>query len=237
MTAWSFSRLYTYRQCPRRFKYQALDKIPQPTVPAMERGSMMHKTLEDYIKTPKKRLPPAMKLIAPTMAKIKKDQAPRAELELAFTRDWKPVSWFDTKLNEGGVRIKIDLLYQPTPDTLCVLDYKSGRIKPEEHGEQLRLYKLAMLLTEAKNIQAVTTGVWYIDHESVPRLLSTTIRPSFAATLKAEQRFWEGESKKLVADKKFKATPETRRCAWCPYSAKRMNTAIGAVGPCLEAVA
>lgn len=233
MTAWSFSRLYTYRRCPAWFKYQNLDKIPQPPVPAMERGSAMHQTLEDFIKNPRKRLPVAMKLIAPTMAKIRK-QTPRAELELAFTRDWKPVSWFDAQLNEGGVRIKIDLIYRPNADTLCVADYKSGRVNPEGHQEQLRLYKLAMLLTEATQAQAITTGVWYIDHESVPRLLSTTVKASFTATLKDEQKYWIKESAKLVKDKLFKPTPG-RNCAWCPYSFRKQLT-TGGPGPCLKSI-
>jgi RecB family exonuclease len=231
LTAWSFSRLYTYRRCPAWFRYQNILKIPQPPVPAMERGSELHKRLEVYIKDPaKRRLPTTFKLIAPTMKKIAKLN-PRAELELAFDPAWKRVDWFAPTV---ALRIKIDLLYHSGPDTLCIVDYKSGRINPEAHQEQLRLYKLAALLTEAKAVQAITTGVWYIDHESVPRLLSTTIAPAFAATLKDEQKYWTAQSAKLVRDKQFRPNPG-HACAWCPYSYKK-TLLTGGPGPCLKAI-
>lgn len=233
MTAWSFSRLYTYRRCPAWFKYQNLDKIPQPPVPAMERGSALHKTLEDYIKNPRKRLTKDFKLIAATMAKIRKLK-PQAEIELAFDAKWQPVSWFDKAV---ACRIKIDLVYESSPGVLCIIDYKSGRIKPEEHQEQLRLYKLAALLELVKRmpgVHAVTTGVWYIDHESVPRLLSTTTVDTFVATLKAEQKYWLAETRALVKDKSFRPNPG-RNCAWCPYSFRKTLT-TGGPGPCLKAI-
>jgi hypothetical protein len=232
LNAWSFSRLYTYRRCPAWFKYQNLDKVPQPPVPAMERGSTLHKRLEVFIKDPaKRRLPTEFKLIAPMMRKIAKLN-PRAELELAFDPKWRQVDWFAPTVR---LRIKIDLIYHSSPDVLCIVDYKSGRIKPEEHQEQLRLYKLAALLTEAKGVSAITTGVWYIDHESVPRLLSTTTADSYATTLKSEQRYWEGAAKALVADRRFKPTPGPN-CAWCPYSFRKFNSATGGPGPCQKAI-
>jgi RecB family exonuclease len=230
VTAWSFSRLYTYRRCPAWFKYQNLDKIPQPPVPAMERGSALHTTLEKFIKQPAARLPASMKLIAPQLRKIRKLN-PRAELELAFDERWKKVDWFAPTVR---LRIKIDLLYEyPDEETLWIIDYKSGRIKPEEHQEQLRLYKLAALLTEPK-ATSITTGVWYIDHESVPRPLSTTVKASFGQVLTAEKAYWTAASARLVRDKRFAPTPGSV-CNWCPYS-WRKQLVTGGPGPCQKAI-
>lgn len=44
---WSFSRLDKYRQCPKRYKFQYLEKQQEPKTDALFFGTMLHSVLED----------------------------------------------------------------------------------------------------------------------------------------------------------------------------------------------
>ena len=44
-----FSKLDSYRECPQKFHFQFVQKLPQPGSPAMERGSRMHESCEMYL--------------------------------------------------------------------------------------------------------------------------------------------------------------------------------------------
>ena len=64
ITAWSFSRYSTYKQCPAKLKYSAIDKLKEPPNAAMARGAAIHTLAEDYVKGKGKALPPELKLFA-----------------------------------------------------------------------------------------------------------------------------------------------------------------------------
>ena len=49
ITSWSFSRWNVYNTCPAQAKYKFIDKLPEPGSPAMDRGSAIHKGVEQYI--------------------------------------------------------------------------------------------------------------------------------------------------------------------------------------------
>ncbi len=50
ITSWSFSRWNVYDQCPAKAKYQFIDKLPQPPSKNLERGTLIHKQAECFIK-------------------------------------------------------------------------------------------------------------------------------------------------------------------------------------------
>ena len=47
---WSFSRYAVYALCPAQARYKFIDKIPEASSRPMERGSLIHKQAECYIK-------------------------------------------------------------------------------------------------------------------------------------------------------------------------------------------
>jgi len=57
ITAWSFSRWNTYEQCPRKAKYQIIDRMPIEQNDAMRRGSIIHILAEMYVKNNLSSLP------------------------------------------------------------------------------------------------------------------------------------------------------------------------------------
>lgn len=47
---WSFSRYSVYKQCPAKARYKFIDKLPEPAAKPLDRGSLIHKQAENYIK-------------------------------------------------------------------------------------------------------------------------------------------------------------------------------------------
>ena len=50
IAAWSFSSLQSFEQCPRKVAFRQVDKIPEPSSPAAERGSEIHNLAERYVR-------------------------------------------------------------------------------------------------------------------------------------------------------------------------------------------
>ena len=55
----SASSISTYEQCPLRYRFSRLDKIPEPTTQPMIMGSFVHEILEEFYA-----LPPEERIIA-----------------------------------------------------------------------------------------------------------------------------------------------------------------------------
>ncbi len=47
-TAWSYSRLSDYEACPLKAKIKHLDKVSEPSSPALKRGSDIHELAAKY---------------------------------------------------------------------------------------------------------------------------------------------------------------------------------------------
>lgn len=233
--AWSYSRYALHKECPLHFKMKHLDKHPLGVVQrneAMARGDDIHKLLEAYVlKRLDEQKPPRLKVqnvvpwdgkrMIPTLNQIM-EMRPSVESEFAFTRKWERCGWFD---KETWVRVKVDIGYYPKPLENITLDYKSGKMKPEEHTEQLDLYALQRMLIEP-DLTRVTTGPWYVDHEQQPRLMAV-FEGGAKRHAKRLKDYWERVIGPLQRDKKFEATPSPRACRFCPFGKSKG-------GPCTK---
>jgi RecB family exonuclease len=222
--AWSYSRLQVYRECPKKFKYKFLDKLVEPGSPAMDRGNEIHTMLERYVDTAPKKKPPQIKGFEGLRGGLEKLRVsePLTELELAFTKSWERTSWM---AGNTWVRVKVDVTYNISKGARAALDYKSGKIKPEEHTEQLELYALSIMLTET-GFKTLTTGIWYVDHETAPRYLANYQAP-FGPHITRLKNYWNRQVAELQKDKRFAPKP-SYRCRWCHFS--KWNG-----GPCTDA--
>jgi len=207
-TAWSYSRLDEYHGCPLKAKLHHLDKLPQPPAPALERGSLIHKMAEDYTTGQLKKLPAELKLFAEEFkALVKMKTKLRVEQETAFDVKWAPVDWFSPYT---WVRIKMDLVY-PTPDTMVVVDYKTGRVNPK-HGDQLELYAVSAFLMSS--CDRIDTKLWYLDQGEVNE------KSFMRSELKGLQKKWEKKATPMLRDRKFSPTPGNA-CTFCCYAKKK----------------
>lgn len=215
LTAWSYSRLKLWEGCARKAKYKFLDKLPEPDSEATARGTLYHTVAQGYMtaaKTPPK-FPHELAMLEAEFTAARAYKV-TAEGEWAFTEQWAPTGWFDSN---AWCRIKIDAQWHTTPQHLSVVDHKTGKIRPEEHEEQLELYSVGAF-AKYPELKIVTAQMWYLDEGSIG---SETYKRPQAAKL---QKKWAKRAAPMLADRVFAPNPGNA-CRWCPYSKSKS-------GPC-----
>lgn len=232
VTAWSYSRYGDYEKCPRFFKYKHVDRLPQDTESeAMRRGSALHKFVELYVlgqkatyegfkndrgqpicspQEYKKFYKEWQGILAEFQEDLDalKEMNPSTEQQIIFTKDWeKETVWNDW---EGAwVRIKVDALVSPDPDTLGLIDFKTGKIR-DEHRGQLSLYAIAGFLIRPQ-VKTVRGELWYFDQAEV-------VDEEYERKhLTALQKDWAKKTKAMLSDTIYKPKP-SHACTWCPFS-------------------
>lgn len=135
---WSYSMLTSWETCPRRHYLTRISKVvSEPQTEATTHGNAVHKALEVSVRdnTP---LGPKYRQYEPLVETIR--QAPgakQAEFKFALTRNFTPTGYWD---RDAWVRGVLDLqVLRPT--SVTVLDYKTGKPKPD--ADQLKLFAAA----------------------------------------------------------------------------------------------
>ena len=233
LEAWSYSRWSLYQQCPARAKYKHIDKLPEPDGAASARGTAFHFLAEELVSGAVYAKPEARNAAEPfrkefnevALPNFKKDfttlkrMKAETEAEWAFTSSWEPAGWFDRGEFAAWCRIKVDAVYRDKKrDALVIVDYKTGKIREEEHATQLTLYTLggiiqtayAEQLAQPKNI---ISELWYLDHGKKATQKMEVTQENFDE-LKKE---WGRKTKAMLKDTRFPARPGYY-CRYCPYS-------------------
>lgn len=218
ITAWSFSRWGTYVECPRRAKYKFVDKLQEPSSPALENGTKVHAAIEAYLRGG--RAPKELGQLKKEYAELRKLK-PLVEQEYAYRADWTPCDWF---ARDAWCRVKVDALVPPVTDakdpTVRLIDHKTGKLKElGEYDEQLELYGLAGLIQFPT--AALSTGeLWFVDHGRIVEARQTFGR----ADEKKLKKKWEKAVKPMLSDTVFRPKPGNA-CRWCHF--RKANN-----GPC-----
>jgi RecB family exonuclease len=233
LTAWSFSRYSTYKQCPLKLKLTAIDKLKEPKNQAMERGAQIHDLAEQYIRGKIVKMPPELKLFETEFKALRKQfkksiNGMVVEDNWAFTKDWDETAW-DDWIN-CFVRIKLDCAHHDDEVTLRIRDWKTGKFRPElneEYMEQLELYALAALLLHA-HIERVIPELDYLDQgitypEAGKELVFTR------ADIPRLKKLWEKRTKAMMNDTTFAPRPNDK-CRWCFFG--QSGKAKGGPGSC-----
>ena len=132
--AWSFSRITSYEQCPRKFWHESVGKtIPFEETEDMTYGKDWHKGAELFIKRGAK-LPLNMRHWEPILQKFKDAPGEKVvEQQIALNASWQPVEWY---AKDAWLRVKSDLTIL-NGDQGVQIDYKTG--KQKDDFTQLRL--------------------------------------------------------------------------------------------------
>lgn len=223
VTAWSYSRYGLYTQCPAKFMYKHLLKLPDPSGPAAERGNIIHGLAENYIKLGKKikpthKIPTELSNVAAELAHLRVNNA-IAEQEWGFKADWSWIGrpgWFG---NDVWVRVKADAVVTYDDDTGMGVDWKTGK-RYDEHATQAELTGLLMLMRYPNLVEA-DVRFWYVDEPAASNEMQLVVKRTEVPAL---QKDWEKNVRPMFADRKFPPRPN-RFCSWCNYSK-------GKGGPC-----
>ena len=219
-TAWSFSRLIEWEECPFKAHQKHILKNTEPDKPVFQRGRDIEEAAYKYIfsKTP---LPlPKSCTAFPDEFKLMRKQRKVviSNHDMAFDKDWRPVEWFS---KSAWVRVKMDLLLEEPLGLsrggkykhwrVHVVDLKTGRIY-EDKLDQLDLYNLAALCLGDEIIthgpQVSFAEMWYLDQGE------TRERSLFLTDVAKAKAYWAKRVKPLFADKSFLPRPG-QHCKWC----------------------
>lgn len=214
VTAWSYSRLNTYEQCPLKFKLTVIEGLKEPGSAAMDRGAEVHKQGELYLKDHVKELPDVYKLLALEMEAAKALQA-KSELEVTFTKDWGITGWFE---KDAWVRIKIDIMVLDK-DTMRIIDIKTGKNRGG-YEAQLELYAIAALVLYP-DIKHIVAELWFVD---TGEIVATSHGAYTHAMLPDLKRKWEARVLPMFEDTIWPARPNSF-CGFCHF--RKANN-----GPC-----
>ena len=168
--AWSFSRWNLYNRCPRKAKYQIIEKRPTKPNAAMLRGREVHDDADKFVSGKILTLPQSLELFDDEFHQLadlkKKKRSPvniSTELQLSFTRDWVSCDWFAR--NAWG-RVVIDLLAENKKERRATaIDYKTGKIS-DDYELQLEL-EAATIFALKPHIEVVKTELWYLDQGEI----------------------------------------------------------------------
>lgn len=208
--AWSYSRLACYEECPLKFKFKFIDKLPEPSSEAMERGSTIHKEAEAYVKNGGK-LPTSLKLFRKEFTAVRKEPEIAAESQWAFTKLWHTTSWF---AKDTACRMVVDLAVL-NADTVRAIDYKTGKVR-DGYERQVSFYAFGAFLLWA--VENVKTELWFLDHGKT--ITHEYTRKEHFKVLKKQ---WTDAPRAMLADTRFAPRPGSG-CRWCSFGVSKGGT-------------
>lgn len=210
VTAWSYSRYADYDQCPAKFKFKHLDKLPDPGSSAMQRGNAIHKLAEDYTLGKIKALPPELKHFAAEFKQLKA-LSPMVEQAWGFKRDWAHTGrpgWFG---DDVWFRAKADVIVTYDDAMGDLIDHKTGK-KYQTNEDQVELFALAGF-KRFPHLTHITTRLWYLDQAED----NEVVREYTVKDAAAIQKDWDKRVVPMFVDRKFPPKPNDK-CHWCSFS-------------------
>lgn len=217
--AWSYSRYSCFKECPARYKYSYIDKLPDIKNKWAQRGIDIHEKAEKFLDGRIKSLPKELEKLGDKFKYLKKIQAV-PEQAWSLTSNWSTTDW-----KTAWLRLKIDAHFLATDERnrtrVTLIDFKTGQPRPV-YDDQGHLYSTAALSLYPK-VDIVSVEFWYTDHGIILPKRPMTFASSRASGMRSE---WEKRIQPMVAEKKF-APKEGKHCTWCSYSKSKG-------GPCAK---
>lgn len=205
-TAFSYSRLGNFEQCPKKFYATSIAKtFKEPETEQMNYGKAVHKALELRVarETP---LPSHLAYLEPVVAPLAASPGTKkAEFQMAINASLEPTGWFD---KDVYCRAIADLVVDRGTKA-ALFDYKTG--KKADDFTQLKLTG-SLYFQHAPEVETITCAFVWTKDKSVTRCV---IKREEMADL------WSGLSprieryQKAFRDHDFPPRPG-RHCKWCP---------------------
>ena len=95
--SFSYSRWSAWDECPAKYKYKHIDKLPEPKSPAMAKGIEVHRQVAEYLESKTAERPDSLKrftALADGLRESAKHGMCKVERQVAFDKDQKRVEWF-----------------------------------------------------------------------------------------------------------------------------------------------
>lgn len=211
----SYSSMATYEQCPQKYKFAYIDKIPgikDLASPVMERGLAVHKSIENYFNRTTEYLHPDIHAnYGQFMMGLREEYKNiKNEFKWGITWEYEPCSYSDPRAMFHGF---VDLLVVPESGALLLYEWKTGKQYPKEHMAQAHLYSVAMLCHYPDH-DSVDAMITYVDEMDVRKI-------SYPRSMMFEYKPMLRREAGKIADATVFPPMPSFRCQWCPYSRQR----------------
>lgn len=161
----SHSKLELYKQCPRKFKYRYIDKLPTKPFEHLAKGSEVHRLLEifgneDLKSDIKEAYNIALKFSESEIGKEILSQKSKRELCIKF-KNFEPVNSDSNDYDFIGYIDRVNF----TENGLELIDYKTGKYKEPKYQDfqQLIIYAIWFFKKYEKLTQIKIRFV-YVEH-------------------------------------------------------------------------
>tara|TARA_R110002153_G_scaffold122616_1_gene268512 strand:- start:2543 stop:3214 length:672 start_codon:yes stop_codon:yes gene_type:complete len=213
MTAWSYSSISTFKQCPKKYYHLKVAKdVKDKGSEAMLYGNLVHKAAEDYIKNGKE-VPAKFNYIVPTLVAL--DNIPgekHCELKLGVTFDgenYTPTTFFGKDVWWRGVA---DLLIVDGEKGFLV-DYKTGKNTKYADTAQLDLLAAA-IFTHFPQLKVIKSALAYlVSNDFIKKEHKVELRNSYFSTFNEQLERLEAAEEHNVWN-----AISGPLCGWCPVT-------------------
>lgn len=211
MTAWSYSSIKTFDQCPKKyFHLKVVKDVKDEPGEAADYGTAVHQAAEDYIKsgTP---IPPKFKYMEPivqSLGAIEGDKHTELRLGVAKTdTGYEPCGFFDKNVWWRGI---VDLVII-NGHKAHMIDYKTGKNAKYADPKQLDLMAGA-LFVHYPDLKMVKSALAYVvSKEFIPKLHVRDDMDKYLTVFSDELSRLEHAELSGVWNPK-----SSPLCGWCP---------------------
>ena len=159
--AWSFSALSQFETCPKQFWHMRIKRdFKDSGNENSEFGKHVHDSIAKYFLKGTK-LPTDIVYVKPIVDVYKKAafRETMIELKLAINPKFKPVAWMG---HDVYCRAIVDAAFVQGPRALLV-DWKTGKMKPDSEATQLKLSAVMFMLHEEEVEDVTMRYVWLLN--------------------------------------------------------------------------
>ena len=213
MTAWSYSSIKTFDQCPKKYYHLKVAKDVKDTAgPEADYGTQAHEAAEHYIKhgTP---IPGKFKIMRPVVEALAQFPGEKhTELKLGIRKTdtgYEPCGFFDKDVWWRGI---VDLLIT-NGKTAHMVDYKTGKNAKYADMKQLDLMAGAVFV-HYPEIQKVKSGLAFVVSNEFPKKTHTREHLDMYLSVFDKQL---GQLEDAMDNGMWNAKTSPL-CGWCPVT-------------------
>jgi RecB family exonuclease len=213
MTAWSYSSIKTFEQCPKKYYHLKVAKdVKDEPGEAADYGTAVHEAAEFFIKdgTP---IPDKFSYMRPVVERFAAIPGEKhAELKLGIKKGkgrYEPCGFFDKDVWWRGIA---DLLIVNGHKAYCI-DYKTGKNARYADTKQLDLLAAAVFLHYPEVMVVKSSLVFVVSGELVPKTHVVTERSQYISVFDAQLEQLEHAQDSGVWNAKSSGL-----CGWCPVT-------------------
>ena len=213
MTAWSYSSINTFKQCPKKYYHLKVAKdVKDVSSSAMYYGNEVHRAAEHYVKkgTP---IPTKFKFIKKTLDSLNNIQGEKhCEIRMALAKEdgeYVPTTFFADNVWWRGIA---DLLIVDD-DKAYLVDYKTGKSAKYADTKQLDLLAGATF-THYPEIKSIKSALAYVvSNEFVQKKHTSDMRKSYLTVFDDELERLDSAEENEVWN-----AIDGPQCAYCPVT-------------------